>query len=231
MVNNETLNTIKINTCFHTNTETIELVKLLLVKEKLKNGKILNDDDREVITQSFKVSNCRDFEDVIDTFPWECIDFEKIYLTEKEEYCKILFKKEWDMSFPHMWENARIRLCASLNGGYDRKEIIPDDVFNIIIRNASAGELCIVLQDIAWQEKYVSLITSDNRDVFGDEFEMPFELISNFATLDSHFIKKYESKLNWKLITKYHVLSDEFVRTFWENLDKEILQDRLGISK
>lgn len=135
------------------------------------------------------------------------------------------------MSFPNMWRDARIRLCASLNGGYDREEIIPDDVFNIIIRNASAGELCIVLQDIAWQEKYVSLITSDNRDVFGDEFEMPFELISNFATLDSHFIKKYESKLNWKLITKYHVLSDEFVRTFWENLDKEILQDRLGISK
>ena len=80
MVNNETLNTIKINTCFRTNTETIELVKLLLVKEKLKNGKILNDDDREVITQSFKVSNCRDFEDVIDTFPWECIDFENIYI-------------------------------------------------------------------------------------------------------------------------------------------------------
>lgn len=231
MVNNETLNTIKINTCFRTNTETIELVKLLLVKEKLKNGKILSDDDREVITQSFKASNCRDFEDVIDTFPWECIDFEKIYRKEKEEYCKILFKKEWDMSFPQMWRDARIRLSASLNREYNRKENIPDDVFNIIIRNASVGELCIVLQDITWQEKYLSLITSDNRDVFGDEFEMPFELISNFATLGSGFIKKYESKLNWKLITKYHVLSDEFVRTFWENLDKEILQDRLGISK
>lgn len=229
MLNNEALNTIKINTCFRTNAETVGLVKLLLIKEKLNNGEILNDDDRKVITQSFKVSNFRDFEDVIDTFPWECIDFEKINRKEKEEYCKILFKKEWDMNSPHMWGNARIRLLASLDGEYVRNENIPDDVFNIIIRNTSAGELSIVLQDITWQEKYFSLITSDKRDVFGDEFEMPFELISNFATLDSCFIKKYESKLNWKLITKYHVLSDKFVRTFWENLDKEILQERLRI--
>ena len=229
MLSKEKLNSINISTTIRVNDDDKEFIKILLIKEKIKRRESLTKDEKELIIQSFNILDYKDFEEIIDVFPWEYINFNELYITEKEKYCTILFKKAWEENFPQAFKDARIRCLYSVYTEYKYASNIPDDMFHNIIRNGSINEMDIVIQDIHWQEKFISLIMNDKRDVLGDEFEIPFELVSKFITLDSYFIKKYESNVNWKLITEYHFLSEKFIKTFWENLDKEILQERLRI--
>ena len=202
---------------------TKKYLQLILALANVKHGNA-EQKDFSIIEESFEEIPDSILEEIKEKIPWGLIVLHDYGENTNERIGDYLFSlrdKKFD-SCRYTWISQTIA----------RKYVISTDIARNILKRNDENEVRLLFS-------CKEIVDEDGFNCYHDMIEFHimacekngtkqfFDILATIPDLRVRVLKDYRDDFDWEIVSKYHILNEEFIFTFYDKLDIKIIEKRI----
>ena len=197
-----------------------EVVEIIKAVRNMENG-VNTPKEQQIIENNFFDIPGEMLEKIKEKISWSII----LMIDHGEEANMMIGKMIFSLEENKNFLSYRTEYLRTLNA---RGYTIPNDIIGIVIKDNYASEIYELFSNSSLQNR-MNYILSDYIDECNASGREPsWIIISKIKNLSIGIIERFKEKLHWDILSAEHNLTSEFMLRFYNYIDIDIIEKRLG---